>query len=159
MTPILIFMKKIANSLFGAPNCRPFGDVGGLPIGPKWTNLKIFQSYIEQNQNWKGVCFMKKIANSCIWGPILWAVLDIFRGLPIGPELSNFNFLHKIQIQRGSVLWKKLPTHVFEAPFCGPFLKNGGSADRPRMGRFENFSTIFHTKSEFREGLFYEKMC
>ena len=24
-------MKKIANSLFGAPNCRPFGEIGGLP--------------------------------------------------------------------------------------------------------------------------------
>ena len=49
--PIKFFMKKIANSLFGAPNCRPFGEIGGLPIGPKWTNLKIFQSYIVQNPN------------------------------------------------------------------------------------------------------------
>ena len=101
-------MKKIANSLFGGPNCRPFGEIGGLPIGPKWTNLKIFQSYIEQNQNSEGVCFMQKFANSCIWGPTMRAVLDKLGGLPIGPELSNFKifelFLHKIQIQRGSVL-------------------------------------------------------
>ena len=109
-------MKKIANSLFGATNCR--------------NKLKIFQSYIVQNPNSKGVSFMKKNANSCILGPILWAVLDILGGLPIGPQstdLKNFdNFLHKIQIQRGSVLCKKLPTHVFEALFCGPFSKMGG---------------------------------
>ena len=47
------FMKKIANSLFGAPNCRPLGEKGGL--------------------------FYEKNANSCILGPILWAVLDKFR--------------------------------------------------------------------------------
>ena len=156
-------MKKIANSLFGAPNCRPFGEIGGLPIGPKWTNLKIFQSFIVQNPNWKGDSIMKKMPTLAFWAPYCgpfgtyWGVCQSAQNCPI-LKFLNF-FLHKIQIQRGSVLWKKLPTHVFEAPFCGPFLKNGGSADRPRMGRFENFSTIFHTKSEFREGLFYEKMC
>ena len=107
---------------------------------------------------------MKKFANSCIKGPILRAILDILGGLPIGPEcpiLKFLNiFLHKIQIQRGSVLWKKLPTHVFEAPFCGPFWKmGGGTADRPRMDRFKNISTLFNTISEFRGGLFYEKIC
>ena len=183
-------MKKIANSLFGAPNCRPFGEIGGLPIGPKWTNLKIFQSYIEQNPNWKGdslkkkmptlvfwapycgpfwtywmglpigpelsnfkifelfstqnpnskgVRFMKKIANSCTWGPILQAVFKnggVCRSAQKGPIWKIFNFFsHKIRIKRGSVLWKKFPTHVFEAP------------------------TIFYTKSELQGGLFYEKIC
>ena len=156
-------MKKIANSLFGAPNCRPFGEIGGLPIGPKWTNLKIFQSYIEQNPNWKGDSLMKKMPTLVFWAPycgLFWTYWGVCQSAQNCPILRFLNFfLHKIQIQRGSVLWKKLPTHVFEAPFCGPFLKNGGSADRPRMGRFEKFSTFFYTKSEFRGGLFCEKMC
>ena len=32
-----------------------------------------------------------------------------------------------------------------------------GSANWPRMDRFENFSTFSHTKSELKGGLFYEK--
>ena len=55
---------------------------------------------------------MKKIANSCIWGPILQAVL-----------------------------------------------KNGGSANRPRMDLFEKFSTFSYTNTELKGGLFYEKIC
>ena len=55
---------------------------------------------------------MKKIANSCIQGPILWA-----------------------------------------------FLKNRGSANRPTMDQFVNFSTSSQTKSELKGGLFYEKNC
>ena len=106
-------MKKMPTLVFWAPYCGPFWTYwGGLPIGPQLTDLKNFELFSTQNRNSKGVCFMKKIANSCIWGHILRAVL-----------------------------------------------KNGGSADRPRIGRLKKFSTFFHTKSEFRGGLFYEKMC
>ena len=34
-----------------------------------------FSTNLIQNPNLKGVSFKKKIANSCIWGPILWAIL------------------------------------------------------------------------------------
>ncbi len=54
---------------------------------------------------------------------------------------------------------KKLPIHVFRVLFWGPFLKNGGSAKRPTMNRFANFSTFYYTKSKFEGGPFYEKNC
>ena len=137
--------------------------MGGLPVGPEWTDLAIFKLFSDTKSELKGVRFMKKNANSCILGPILWAVVDILGGLPIGPQLSNFKIFELFSTQnpnsKGSVLLKKLPTHVLEAPFCGPFSKMGGSADRPRMDRFENFSTIYHTKSELKGGPFYEKIC
>ena len=109
-TPILIFMKKIDNSLFGAPNCRPFGEIGGLPIGPKWTNLKIFQSYIVQNPNWKGVSLLKKMPTLVFWAPYcgpFWTYWGVCQSAQNCPILKFLNFLlHeiKIQIQWGSVL-------------------------------------------------------
>ena len=137
------FNEKIANSLFGAPNCRPFGEIGGLPIGPKWTNSKIFQSYIVQNPNWKGDSLMKKIANSCIWGPILWAVLDILGGLPIGPQstdLKNFElFYTQNPNSKGVRFMKKIANSCIWGPILRAIFKNGGSADQPRMDRFKIF--------------------
>ena len=153
-------MNKIANSLFGAPNCRPFGEIGGLPIGPKWTNLKIFQSYIVQNPNWKGDSFMKKMPTLVFWAPYCgpfwtyWGVCQSGHNRPIWKILNNF--LHKIQIQRGSVLCKKSPTHVFEALFRGPFSKMGGLPTGPEWADLKNFN-FTHTKSELKGGLFYEK--
>ena len=43
-----------------------FVKKGGLPIGPQWTDLKNYEQFPTQNPNSKGVCFMQKIANSCI---------------------------------------------------------------------------------------------
>ena len=37
--------------------------------------------------------------------------------------------------------------------------KNGGSADRPRIDQLKKISALFHTKSELKGGLFYEKNC
>ena len=76
-----------------------------------------------------------------------------------GPFWKFFNHIfYKIQIERGSVLCKKIANSCIWGPILWAVLKNWGSADRPRMHRFEKFSTFSHTKSEFKGGLFYEKM-
>ena len=134
-------MKKIANSLFGATNCR--------------TNLKIFQSYIVQNPNWKGVSLLKKMPTLVFW--TYWGgggVCQSAQNCPI-KKFLNF-FLHKIQIQRGFVLWKKLPTHVFEAPFCGPFWKMGGLPIGPELADLKNFQ-LFPTQNQNSEGVCFMK--
>ena len=106
---------------------------------------------------------MKKIANSCIWGPILWAVLDILGGLPIGPELSNFKIFELFPTQnpnsKGVRFMKKIANSCILGPILRAVLKNGGSANWPRMDRFEKFSTFSYTKSELKGGLFYERNC
>ena len=51
------------------------GGGGGLPNGPELSDFEIYEQFPTQNPNSKGVRFMKKIANSCIKGPILGAVL------------------------------------------------------------------------------------
>ena len=38
-------------------------------------------------------------------------------------------------------------------------LKNGGSANQPRMDRLENLSTFTHTKSELKGGQLHEKIA
>ena len=50
---------------------------------------------------------MKKIASSGILGPILWAVLDILGGLPIGPQSTD---LKNLQI---GPLWADWQTPYF----------------------------------------------
>ena len=53
---------------------------------------------------------------------------------------------------------KKLPTHVFGAPQCGPFQTNEGVCQSDQNGPILNFSTIFCAKSKFKEGKFYGKL-
>ena len=61
------FNEKNANSCILGPILWAVLDIlGGLPIGPQSTDLKNFEQFPTQNPNSKGVCFMKKIANSCI---------------------------------------------------------------------------------------------
>ena len=91
-------MKKISNSCIYSPILRAVLDKwGGLPIGPKWTDLKIFQ----QNQNSKGVCLMKEIANSCIWGPTVQ--ITVF----LAPDPAGF------RPSRPSAERKKILRHTF----------------------------------------------
>ena len=77
-------------------------------------------------------------------GSVLWKKLLtlVFGALQCGPFQTNggfsqstqirpiltFNniFLYKIKIQRGYLLWKKLPSQVVRAPCGGPFWKMGG---------------------------------
>ena len=61
------FVEKNANSCILGPILWAVLDIlGGLPIGPQSTDLKNFEQFPTQNPNSKGVCFMQKIANSCI---------------------------------------------------------------------------------------------
>ena len=83
---------------------------GSLPISPIWPNLKKLQHCSVQNQNWKGVCVMKK-----------------------------------------------MPTHVFEAPQCGPLRTNRGVFQAAQNGQIFNFETISFTKSKLKEGIFHGK--
>ena len=104
---------------------------------------------------------MKKIANSCMWGPMLRPFWKI-GGLPIcpdGPIWKNFNLiLHRIRIKNGFVLWKKLPTHVF-GPENAPFLTNGVVAQSDQIGPILTFKNIFLNKIKIQRGIFYEKNC
>ena len=56
------------------PDCELFWQKRGLPISRKWTNLKTLQQFTAQNPNWKGVHYLIKIANSCIFGPTMRVV-------------------------------------------------------------------------------------
>ena len=77
--------------------------MGGLPIGPELADLKNFQRFPTQNQNSEGVCFMKKIANSCINGPTMRAVSDKWGCQPIGPNWTNFDFQYHFPVQNNNL--------------------------------------------------------
>ena len=53
---------------------------------------------------------------------------------------------------------KKLPIHCLEPQIAGR-LEKMGSANRPKMDKFENFSTISCSKSKLKGGQFNEKKC
>ena len=74
------------------------------------------------------------------------------------PIWKFFNiFLHKIRIERGSVLWKKLPTHVFGALQCGPFWTNGGVGQSAKIWPILTFKNIFLYKIEIQRGYLLRK--
>ena len=89
----------------------------GLPIGPKWTNYKLFLSISCTKSKLKGGLFYEKMSSIGIWGSILWAVLAPNRGLPISHKKTNLtifnNFLYKIQIEGGPFLWKIANSHIW----------------------------------------------
>ena len=135
MTQILIFQSissfnpKLREINFYEKNCQFI--VWGPKLQAVWRNRPKMDQFEKcliiycTKSKLKGEQLIEKNANSCILGPILWAVLDILGGLPIGPELSNFKIFKIFSTQnpnsKGVCFMKKLPTHVFEAPFCGPF--------------------------------------
>jgi hypothetical protein len=59
-------MKEIANSCIWGPTMQAVLDKWGWrPIGLNWTNFDLKEHFPVQNQNSKGVSYMKKIAVSC----------------------------------------------------------------------------------------------
>ena len=132
------FYEKNCQFIVWGPKLQAVRRNRGSANRPKMDQFENFSIIYCTKSKLKGGQFYEKNANSCILGPILWAVLDILRGVcqsahnwPIWKFLNNF--LHKIQIQKGSVLCKKSPTHVFEATFCGPFWKMGGLPIGPEL--------------------------
>ena len=123
-----------------------FGQIGGLPIIQKWTNLEISQQFTVQNINWMGVYFLHVFgAPECwpFWTNDDWPNFNMFQKfhahnqncqfMYLGPQeagcferwalnnpILNFfnNFLYKIKIRRGYILWKNLP-------YCRTFWKKG----------------------------------
>ncbi len=67
-----------------------------------WLKMDQFENFSSiscTKSKLKGGQFNEKNAYSCILEPILWAVLDILEGLPIGPELSNFEIYEQFTTQ------------------------------------------------------------
>ena len=81
-----------------------FGQIGGLPISPKWTNWKNFQQFPVKNLKLNGVSFMKN-GQLLYLGPHILVVLTK-SGLPISQECTNliffYNFPDQLQIERGA---------------------------------------------------------
>ena len=92
------------------------------------------------------VYFIKQIANSFIWGPILWVMLDKSGSAnqPKMNQLGNFpQFSKKNPNENGFILRNNFQTHVFGAPYFGPFTVKCGPfeqmvvfAGRPQMDQF-----------------------
>ena len=86
---------------------------------------------------------MKKIANSCIYGPILRAVLKN-RGSADRPTMDRFvNFLTfshtKPELKGGLFNEKNCQLWYFGPHIVGRFGHIGGSANRATIDRFEKF--------------------
>ena len=121
-------VAHMGNYILG--DLHDFGQIGGLPISPKWTNFEILQQFHLQNQNW--------IWQLMYLGPHIVCCFDkkeVCQSAQNRP-ISNFfyNSLCKIQIERESVLWKNLPIHGFGAPLCRPFRTNGGVCQSAQNG-------------------------
>ena len=122
---------------------------GGLPISPKCTNLKIFQQFLLQNENWKGVYNMLKTYTHKFGAPQCWPFWTNGGVCQFGPISIFFNnFLYKIRIERRSFSWKNC-----QLMYLG--LHNWAIlnkwADHPKMDQFWSFSTNSCTKSKFKE--------
>ena len=98
---------------------------------------------------------MKK-SQLLFFGPHIVGCFGHTGGSANWPRIVQIIFFEQFPTQNPNskvVHLKQLPAHVSEAPFCGPLQNIGGSANRPRIDRFENFSTS--TKSDLKGGLFF----
>jgi hypothetical protein len=151
--PPTIFMTgNVVANLFHIP----FWKIGSLPIGQtKMDRFENFSTISYTISKLKGGQFNGKNANSCILGPILWAVLNILGGSTNRPRIVQFWNSWTISYTKskfkGGPFYEKNCQLMFLKPhFGGRFEKWGvRSANRPTMNRFANFSTLFFTKSKF----------
>ena len=116
-----------------------------------------FSTFSHTKSELKGGLFNEKMPTLVFWAPYcgpFWTYWGVCQWAQNGPILKNFNFfLHKIQIQGGFVLWKKLPTHVFKAPFCRPFWTYGGGLPiDPELSNFKIFE-LFSTQNPNSKGV------
>ena len=87
----------------------------------------------------------------------IWGVCQSGQNGPIWKFLNIF--LHKIRIQRGSILWKNFLTHVFGALQCGPFWTNGGVGQSAQTGAILTFENIFLYKIKIQRAyLLWKKL-
>lgn len=78
-------MKKNCQFIVWGPKLQAVWRNRGSANRPKMDQFENFSIIYCTKSKLKGGQFYEKNANSCILGPILWAVLDILGGLPIGP--------------------------------------------------------------------------
>ena len=147
---------KPLSKVFGAPYCGTFWKIGALPKGPKWTNFKIFQSFIKQNPCRKGVIFKGKNVNSRILGPTMWTSLDILEDLPIGPQYNYLKileqFLYKILIQGGLFLEKNCQPIYLRPHFAGHF-ENRGVCQLAQNGPIKKLFNFFLHQTHNKKGV------
>ena len=124
-----------------------FRQIGDLPVSPNGPIWKFSNTCTKSK--------FEKIANSCIWGPILWAVLKK-KGTANWTRMEQFKKLQQFPVQNpngyGVCFMKKFPTHVFEAPQCGPFRTNRGVCHSAKNGPFLIFFNNFMHKIEIKAG-------
>lgn len=153
-------MKKMPTFVFWAPYCGPFWTNWGSANRPKIVQFLNFRPLFYSKSKFKGGPFYEKNCQLMYLRPHFAGRFDkrgVCQSANNGPfwKICNF-FLHKIRIQRGSVLRKNLLTHVLTALLCGPIWTSGGVGQSAQTGpilTFENF------KKKFKGGIFYEKNC
>ena len=116
-------------NIAGSANWPKIEQFGGLPIGPKWTKFKFFKNLLLKIQIERGQ-FYEKNANSCIFGPMLWAILDIWG------SASFLNFFGPNPNLKGVNFMKKMAVISILGLILRAVLINRGSANWPRMDRF-----------------------
>ena len=121
--------------------------------GPIW---KIFNFFLTQNSNSNGVRFIKN-ANSCIWCPILWAVLKN-RGLPISPLCSDLKifqlYLSQNQNSMEVCIIKKIAYSCIWGPTMRAVLNKCGVGQSAQTGPISIFKNIFPYKIKIQRGIF-----
>ena len=108
-----------------AENGAIWGACQSAENGAIWNfcNNLLYKIQIE----WGSVLW--KNANLCILGPILLAVWDklLWEICQLAPNFKFFGQFPTLNPNsKGAHFVKKLPTHLFEAPFCWPFWKIRG---------------------------------
>ena len=100
---------------------------------------------------------MKKIANSCIWGPTMRAILDKQWSRPRGQLglILTFNniFLYKIKYSRGVYITKKLTSRVARVQ-CGGSIWSNAQPWLPtdHIWVYHNFFDHFEFKMQNDQG-------
>ena len=157
------YEKKCQPLYFGPHIVGRFWHIGGSANRPRMVWFENFSTCLTQNPHSKGVHFIKKNANSCIWGPILRAVLKN-GGSANRPRMDRFEnfstFSYTKSELKGGLFYERNCQLMYLGPYnAGRFRQMGVSANRPKLDQFWCLRTFSYTKSKFKGGIFYEKNC
>ena len=171
MTPILIFQsissfnpdlreinfyEKYCQFIVWGPKLQALWRNRGSANRPKMDQFENFSIIYCTKSKLKGEQFNEKNANSCILGPILWAVLDILGGSANRPTIDRFEkfwtFFYTKSKFKGGLFYEKNRQLMYLRPhFAGRFLK-WGVCRSAQNGPIKKIFNFFSHKIRIKRG-------
>ena len=155
-------MKTIANSCTWGPHIAGHLEkMGVCQLAPNGPIINIVNNFFIQNPKLKGVSCMEKLPTPVFGAPHCGPFRQK-RGLPMGPEWTNFKTISTISGTKSRLQWSPFYHKNCQLMYSGLhnvgcFEQMGVPANRPKMDQFCIFVHFLVQNQKSSRGIFYGK--